>query len=356
MKEQSMTIAGLLGHLQDRQNLNNIEIEKIQAELEQQATQVNDPIYIKILAGIGAWFAAFFLILFLGLANLIESGVGAIIIGILFFIAAIILVRLSTATFPNQLALALAISGNALVLYGPVKLSSGNFEILTLAIIQTVLCLVIYPLFASTTYRYLAPIFLVLLVTIWIVTEHVHSYIQILIGAETLLLGILSLHKKRSVFLSPLLYSAATMLPATLLYLNLSQVNLWGLRFQTPFWISNILIAGAIIYLFINLAGDLKRLDKPWLILAIGSSILLSVFTTPGILVVVGLLVLGHNYEDRLILGIAYLFLPLFLILYYYALNVNLAHKSWILVGSGLILLAVRWISDHFLDIKKEAI
>jgi uncharacterized membrane protein len=42
--------------------------------------------------------------------------------------------------------------------------------------------------------------------------------------------------------------------------------------------------------------------------------------------------------------ALAYLFLPCFLVVFYYAMNVSLAHKSWMVAGSGLILLAVRWL------------
>ena len=348
MIKKILTIEKLLEHLQVRQAITNNEIERIHAAFQKDATQTNDPLYIRIITGIGAWFAAIFVILFLGLARLIETGTGAIIIGILFFIAAIIIFRASKATFTNQLALAMAIAGNILILFGPTEISK-HFSILTLVIIQAVVCAVIYPFFANAIYRFLSPLFLALLVTAWIFGKQPHHYIHILIGAETMLFGILILQKKRPDFLSPLTYSAATMLPATLLFLNLTQIHLWGMKFQTPLWISSVLIASAIIYLLINFAGGINRLREPWLILATGTSVLLGVFTTPGILVAIGLLVLGHKYEDRVLSGLAYLFLPAFIVLYYYALNVDLASKSWILAGSGLVLLAVRWIADRFL-------
>ena len=41
---------------------------------------------------------------------------------------------------------------------------------------------------------------------------------------------------------------------------------------------------------------------------------------------------------------LSYLFLPCFLVVFYYVLNVDLAHKSWIIAGSGAVLLVVRWI------------
>ncbi|MBI4777851.1 DUF4401 domain-containing protein [Candidatus Desantisbacteria bacterium] len=80
------------------------------------------------------------------------------------------------------------------------------------------------------------------------------------------------------------------------------------------------------------------------MVLAILSTILLGIFTTPGILVAIGLLVVGYTFGDRILTVLSYLFLPCFLIVFYYALNIDLAYKSWVVAGSGVILLVVHWI------------
>jgi uncharacterized membrane protein len=49
---------------------------------------------------------------------------------------------------------------------------------------------------------------------------------------------------------------------------------------------------------------------------------------------------------------LAYLFLPCFLIVFYYALHVDLAYKSYVVAGSGLLLLVVRQII-HYLQPRK---
>jgi uncharacterized membrane protein len=36
------------------------------------------------------------------------------------------------------------------------------------------------------------------------------------------------------------------------------------------------------------------------------------------------------------------------LVVFYYALDVDLAHKSWVIAGSGVLLLIVRWIAGRF--------
>ena len=91
----------------------------------------------------------------------------------------------------------------------------------------------------------------------------------------------------------------------------------------------------------------MKRLREPWLIIAIVSTLLLGIFTSPGILVAIGLLTIGYAFCGRMLTALSFLFLPCFLVFFYYALNVDLAHKSWIIGGSGVLLLLVRWIASR---------
>jgi len=80
------------------------------------------------------------------------------------------------------------------------------------------------------------------------------------------------------------------------------------------------------------------------MICAIISTILLGIFSTPGVLVAIGLLVLGYTFGDLILMALSYLFLPCFLVCFYYALNIDLAYKSWVIAGSGILLLVVRYI------------
>ena len=340
------TIEELLAHPKVQGLVSQEDVERIAESLGKSEEASKDPMYIRILSGIGAWFTAAFLILFLGISHIVESGTGAIICGIIFLVAAIIIARTSKAAFLSQLSLALAFAGNILVIGGAAA-EFGRYEISVVLITHAVVCAVVYPLYANSIYRFLAPTALVALATAWIVEEEVFVLMHVLIGAETLLSGILLLRKKRPPLLTPLVYSAATMLPATLLFMNLTQMNIWRTDFDGPLWPSSLLLAGGLIYLYFHLAGGLKRLREPWLILAIVSTILLGIFTTPGILVAVGLLIVGYAFGDRILTALSYLFVPCFLVFFYYALNVDLAHKSWVIAGSGVLLLVVRWIAGH---------
>ena len=193
-----------------------------------------------------------------------------------------------------------------------------------------------------------APVVLMVLLTAWIVHEKAFILIHFLIAAEMILAGGLLLSKKPRPLLRPLVYSTAFMLPATLLFLNLTQVETFKIGFREPLWPSSIFLSIGLIFLFFYLAGDWKASPTPLLTLATISTLLLGIFTTPGILVAIGLMIVGYAFDDRILTGLSYLFLLCFLVLFYYVLHIDLAHKSFVIAGSGVLLLVVRWIAGHY--------
>jgi uncharacterized membrane protein len=63
---------------------------------------------------------------------------------------------------------------------------------------------------------------------------------------------------------------------------------------------------------------------------------------TPGILAAVIVIVLGFRRGNRLLLGLGAAFLVVFLIAFYYYLDVTLLVKSLLLLATGLLLLGLR--------------
>lgn len=343
MSHNSLTIGELLADLKGQGLVGDEDVDRIVNNLSESKQVSKDPMYIRILAGIGAWFAALFLIGFLFLSNLIDGRASTVIWGVMFLVAAIIVARIHRATFLDQLCLASAFSGNVLVLLG-IGMEGGGNTISTVLITHAAVCAVIYPLYANITYRFLAPLGLAALATAWVFMEEMPFLINFLIGAEALSVGLLFLRPRLPRMLTPLAFSTATMLPGTILFVNMLQANMWSAKFDEPLWPSSILLALGLIYLYLHLSDGRKRFPEPWLILAIVSTILLGVFTTPGILVAIVLLTLGYAFGDRILIGLSHLFGPLFLIYFYNSLSIDLAHKSWIIAASGVLLLAVRWI------------
>jgi hypothetical protein len=315
---------------------------------------IKDPLYIRILSGIGAWFASIFIIAFLGMSNIITHEPGAIICGVVFIAVTVTLAKTCKSTFPSQLALAMAFAGNILIVGGLMDVfdhSASSGEILLVVLVSHgVVCTAIYILYPSTVYRFFAPLAMAIIATIWISLEiKTFEMMHLLIAGETLLLGILLLHTRRTDFIQPLLRAVATMLPATIFFMNLTQGamldwHIWRAVPPNAMLPTSALLSMGMIYLLVRLSGGTHQYRQPWLIVAVVAILLLGLFTTPGILVAIGLLIAGYAFGDRALTALAYLFLPCFLVVFYYAMNVSLAHKSWMVAGSGLILLAVRWL------------
>jgi len=346
MNENIPTIGELLSHPKLQSLVSEEELKEIAVNLNKPRQLSNNPIYIQILLGIGAWFTTVSLLVAFAMAELFYDGAPAIVWGIIFLAAALIISRIKKNTFLDQLSLALAFSGNAMILIGIAEISTTD-EFLTVILIHAAICVAMYPFYENSIYRFIAPLVLVILATCWIVEEEVFVLIHILIGAEMLLLATLIFWKKRPSLLTPLFYSAAMMIPATLLIINYTQIDTWSTDFNEPLWPSSLLVTGGLIYLYFHLAGGSRHLREPWMILAIVSAVLLGIFTTPGIMVAIGLLVMGRVLGDRILTMLSYLFLLCFLVSFYYALNVDLAYKSFVVAGSGVLLLVVRFILGY---------
>jgi hypothetical protein len=365
MKETTLTLGELLNHPEVTPFLREDDAEAIASRMEKRDEAPKDPIYIRILSGVGAWVASLFLIGFLGVSRIITEDAGAIVTGVILLATAVFLAKKCTSTFPSQLSLAFAFAGNVLVVGGLMQVllhshSSGN-EILVLLLSHVVVCTTIYILYPSVVYRFAAPLACVIIATIWVSVEVKYFWVMhLLIAGEMLLLGVLLLHTRRSAFIQPLIRATATMLPATLFFMNLTQGalldwHIWKAIPQNAMLPSTAMLAGGVIYLLSRLTGGPKQFRQPWLIVAMVATLVLGFFTTPGVLVAVGLLIAGYAFGDRALTALAYLFLPCFLVVFYYAMNVSLAQKSGMIAGSGLILLLVRLLIQRYAVKEVEA-
>lgn len=355
MNKNHLTVDGLLNHPKMKDRVTSIHIDKISQSLIRSDQMKGDPFYIRILSGMGAWVAALFIIVFLFATHMINEKEGSIICGILFLITAITFSRKSGTLFFRQFALALVFAGHILVLSGVFLLfyrhSYDANWITGILVTHGILCLVVYPLYAGSIYRFISPVMFFVLSVCWIFKEHRFEFIHGLIALETLMAGGLLFKKRLSSLWTPLLYACITALPTTFLFLNINRIDIWWRMFDIhvnePMWPSSLLLSLCLIVLFTRLSGRWSSINKPWMILAAVSTALLGMFTTPGILAGIGILVAGYARGDRIMMGMAYAFLPCFLVVFYYALHVDLAYKAWIIGGSGLLLLIIRYLTEY---------
>jgi len=327
--------------------------EAIRACLAEHALKGHELIPVHILAGIGAWFAAGFFLVFAGMGGLFEDDMPPLVLGLVLLAGGTVASRFDLqGVFVRQVILAASLTGNALALVGLAIMSGREFSG-ALTIGQLVICAVFYPVNRSYAYRFLAPIGVCLFAVIWIFDkgqqgtrqhgvgwEHAARLYGI-VAAEALLFGYLWLGKARPAVLQPLTYAAAVMLPATLLSIQVAQIEDWSGLIEVRLWPASLILGAGLLWAIVSIAGRgvVERSPDSWL--AVGGTVLLSVIAAPGVLVAVGLLAVGRALGDRILLVLGYVFFPAFLFTYYYSLEIDLASKSWILAGSGLVLLVL---------------
>jgi hypothetical protein len=304
----------------------------------------SNPWYVRALVGISAWIAAALLIAFLlGGTSILSSAPAAIATGLVLCAIATAIRRFaSEAVFGVQLALALGIAGQALLGAG-VAGQSESLPITVLAVVMLEAALIaIYP---DSVQRFLAPIViaaaLVALLLHWELPAAIHLLVTLLAaGAAALWLHESALASARAEPIGrPIGYGAIVALLGILCL---------GITESIPiprWWLSSIgllLVLLAIEY-HILFRATLRpdAVVARWL--AIGT-VLVSVpaLWMPGILAATIVLALGFQRGNRILLGLAAIFLVIFLIAFYYNLEVTLLAKSLLLLVAGLLLLGLR--------------
>ena len=105
-----------------------------------------------------------------------------------------------------------------------------------------------------------------------------------------------------------------------------------------------------LIYLY---AWITRREGHKWtlaLTTTVVITIAMGIMTTPGILVALIIMVIGYERQDHILVGLGISVFPVFIWFYYYNMGLNLMTKSFILMGSGAIMLAARLYMSRFTD------
>lgn len=174
------------------------------------------------------------------------------------------------------------------------------------------------------------------------VPELVHLFtIGLSIGAVLLWQFESRIYQSRAgVFYTPLAFGLPLLLFCTwILDLTMGlDTSMW--------WVTAVGFALVLLYLGWLILRDL---DLPllsgagFLLTAAVLLLFIPATQTPGILAALIGLLGSYWRRDRLLLGLSGAFLLFFIGLYYYNLDLTLLTKSYILMGNGIVLLALRW-------------
>ena len=106
----------------------------------------------------------------------------------------------------------------------------------------------------------------------------------------------------------------------------------------------------AVSTLYAFLIGGWQKLKSLEHVIVICCIIILAVLGLYGVLFAVALMALGHVRHDRVLWVIGLIYLPIYLFLFYYSLDVTLLIKSYMLLGSGIAILAARFVLLRFFN------
>jgi hypothetical protein len=311
------------------------------------------PWFVRILTGFGAWVASLFLIAFLSLGMVVGQEVGAIILGLLIIGGAIAVRRMGNNVFLTQLALATGLAGQGLFI-GGVGVLSKSPEVAAMAtlVLQAVL-LFVYP---DTTQRFLSSLFggLALLILLRLLDAGV--LVDVALVGLTVLAHLLFLNQgrlqrgARGELVTPAAFGLVTTLLYSLLmrsWFHDAYVNLFheGTTELPP----GVLTLGLAVVTLYSAWRVLQETDSnpggATGVTAFAALGLLAVLTlqTPGVIAATGVLLLGFHRRSVVLLGMAVVFILVFGVSYYYDLQLSLLAKSLALLGSGLVLLGLRF-------------
>ena len=338
--EGDLSLRSVLMNLRQQKLVDDQAIEQIEREFEEQKVVHHEPWFVKFLLAVGAWVAAICFLLFLGIIGLIEDDAWVLLgWGTFFIITATAMRQSCHHLFLVQLALAMSTMGHGLTLTGTLFIDRGfnGFGIATL--VSLALCVILYFLYPDNLHRFLSCLLPPALATLWIGLE-IENWLllHLIVLIQVSIIGMVFIYNPRRVSLRPLGYATAFSLSIVLFLVILPDRD-----FQAPWWPSNVILAAALIWLFQWIAGGWNKMRNEPMIIATAATMGLATITTPGILSAIGLMVLGYARNDRYLLSMGMLFFPCFIVIFYYEWQTSLMMKSWIIGGSGAILLLVRW-------------
>ena len=308
------------------------------------------PWFVRALAGFGAWVAAGLLLAFLLAAEIVESEDDALGTGLVLLLVAVVLNRLGGETaFLAQLGLALSLLGQGLTIGGAGVILDSVAGGAAVALIVQVVLLVLH---ADSTHRFLSSLFAG--IALAVLLQEVSLSFALDIALIVLLVTATWLWMKQpklfqgaaSQFHAPVGYGLTVSVFVVLLT-SVEEFPDW----PTVTWLggSALSVGGFVVALAIvrEVAGELRFRTIFGLGLMV-TLIALSSLRAPGLPAAMIFMAIGFHRRDRFLLGIAAMFLLLFGSAFYYHLDLTLLTKAGVLVGSGLVLLGLRFYLTRF--------
>ncbi|MDM8568194.1 DUF4401 domain-containing protein [Thiotrichales bacterium HSG1] len=307
-----------------------------------------NPWFITALIGISAWFSVILFLIFVFASQIINDANSAILVGLVLLVATIFLHFVSkNRLFVDQLALALNLTGQILFVGG---IAIVDENIVTAALVTWFLEIFIIFIYRDHILRFMSILIATMAALVLLYEFELYQGIHIIIvllaaGASWYWLKE-SEHltdKMMTWLYQPLGYGFVIALQLVLLLSilpNMSDIP------NITWWYSTIGLMAILIILEVYLLNSYEiYISDPKSYAIFISTVLVSLllYQSPGIIASIIILVLGFQRGNRVLMGLAIIFLTLFIIAFYYHLNISLLMKSVTLITSGIALLILRF-------------
>ena len=371
---EPITAEALLGTLNAKGML--LHPEEAGKQLATRSVGEEVPVYLRILTLIGALIASGFFFLFLAISGILDED-GFLILGLVFVAAAYGLLVAAKKSNPILQVFFITCSftilavGKILFVIGFVEMfddlfSSRSRGVIWAATLGVGLATVLtYKLFPFVLDRFISSCsFLGFFIGAVIALPDLDSSVMPVVAtwimnffflAYMICAGFLLLHEKVKKLYDPVAYA----LICTLLGLAVMQSGLMSDPKLEPvlgfeIWLPNFIAGFGLLYLLSHAVGGFKKqMDSQAIVIAAGV-ILLAFFTNAGILLSILLMVFGRMNHRPLVAFIGWISMTGFLIDYYYQLDFTLETKSYVLLGSGGLLLGIRLILNALVTRKEQ--
>ena len=353
------TIPGLLARLQSEGHLE--DREKASEFIRKLHTSDDPPLYLRALIGLGAFISSLFLLGFLFASELIDDDGPFLVWGLAFIAAAFGLWKRSQKEgdasflkiFLSVLSFTWMAVGKTLfvlefsdafdewgVFFGLGLITGATYFVYRLTIDRFLSCLGVCCAFTAA------------IIEDGFFNRDTEAFIPI-IPMGLSICGLASLQACLAAHLLsgrvarkflPMAYSLVGGLTVNVFLLTMQGPRLEE-RSGFPFvMVLGLLLAVGLIALTARAAGGRRAFKSPRLLAAMLGTFVCGFFISPGILLGVCLLVYGYGHHDRLLTTFGGLVMPVFLFLWYYDMELTLTEKSAVLAGSGLAMLAGRFL------------
>jgi hypothetical protein len=275
-------------------------------------------------------------------------------LGLILIFATVYLQFIKTQTnsfFLNQLILPFNLTGQILFIVGIVI--EGNIEFAALATV--LMALVLIAIYQDAILRFLLVLVATSAILVLCYAFQMYDAIHILIvlmAAATIWYWIREAQLIHYEISEPLKYGFVIALQLLLL-LSILPHSRWIP--PITWWFSSLGLTVLLLALeYYFLQKNLVAFNKRYAIFAATIFISLLLSQAPGIIAAIILLLLAFQRGNRVLMGIAIIFLTVFFIAYYYHLNISLLMKSISLMSAGAGLLILRFVSKQIFFGEKQ--